>query len=94
MAQTITILQHNVLAWTYARRNELHNIYQSIDPDVILINAHGMKEDQRIKLFQYIVYQKNTTNELHAGVAIAIKRTINHTIIDDLEEDFLALKIH
>lgn len=93
MAPNITIVQHNVLAWTYARRNELNNIYQTIDPDVILINAHGMKEEQRMKLFQYNIYQKNTMNEHHSGVAIAIKRTIKHTVIDDLEEDFLAVKI-
>lgn len=90
---SFTIIQHNVLAWTYNRRYELYNTYRDFDPDIILINAHGMKDDQRIKLFNYSIYQKNFQNEHHAGVAIAIKRTIQHVIIDDLEEDYLAVKI-
>lgn len=90
---TIKIIQHNVLAWTAPRKFELYNVYRNINPDVILINAHGVKDEQRIKLFDYNVYQRNTQNELHAGVAIAVKRSIRHEIIDDLEEDYLAIKV-
>lgn len=93
MANKVTIVQHNVLAWTATRSNELHNTYQTIDPDIILINAHGLKEEERMKLFQYNIYQRNTHNEHNAGTAIAIKRNIRHVIIDDLEEDFLAIKL-
>lgn len=89
----LKIVQHNILAWTFNRRNELYNIYRTIDPDIILINAHGKKNEETIKLFNYNVYQRNTRNENNAGVAIAIKRNIDHQIIDDMEEDFLALKI-
>lgn len=90
---TLKIIQHNVLAWTYNRRNELYNVYREIDPDIVLINAHGMKESQRIKMFNYNVYQRNHLDENNAGVAIAIKRNIQHNIMDDLEEDYLAAKV-
>lgn len=90
---SIKIIQHNVLAWTFERRNELYNIYRSLDPDIILLNAHGRKDTERIKLFNYNVYQRNVQNENNAGVAIAIKRNVEHEIIDDLDDDFLAVKI-
>lgn len=91
---SIKIIQHNVLSWTFARRNELYNIYRSIDPEIILINSHGRKDEERIKIYNYNVYQRNAQNENNAGVAIAIKRNIEHQIIDDLEGDFLAIKIN
>lgn len=90
---TLKIVQHNVLAWTFNRRNELFNIYRTLDPDIILINAHGRKNEERIKLFNYNVYQRNSLNENNAGVAIAIRINLKHQIIDDLEDDFLALKV-
>lgn len=90
---TLRILQHNVLSWTSVRKNELYNIYKDIDPDILLINSHGKKDSERIKIFQYQVYQKNYTEELHDGVAIAIKNGIRHTIIDDLDENYLGIKV-
>lgn len=54
--KTLKIIQHNVLSWTFQRRNELYNTYQSEDPDIILINLHGRKTEEKIKLFNYIVY--------------------------------------
>ena len=54
----LKVIQHNVLAWTYRHQIELCNYYQLIDPDVILINATGRNDQQRIKIFNYNVYQK------------------------------------
>ena len=41
---TLNILQHNVLAWRN-RRMELQNVYRSLDPHIMLINAHGLTEN-------------------------------------------------
>ena len=87
------IIQHNVLNWQ-TRKNELSNIYLKEDPDIIRINSHCVKNNENIKIFGYNVYQKNSLNEDHAGVAIAIKRNIRHELIDDFDEDFLALKLN
>ncbi|KAF2350210.1 hypothetical protein FHG87_019034 [Trinorchestia longiramus] len=37
----LTIIQHNVQSWTN-KRIALSNIYNTIDPDIILINAHSL----------------------------------------------------
>lgn len=91
--QTLKILQHNVLSWTFHRRNELYNMYRQEDPDVVLINSHGRRNDEKVKLFGYTVYQRNYRNEAHDGVAIAIKQNITHQVIDDLEENYLGMII-
>ena len=78
--EELKIVQHNVLKWT-PQRTELSNIYAQFNPDVILLNATGMKQDDRIKIYTYNVYQKNATNEDHAGVAIAIRKTIKHKVL-------------
>ena len=87
------IIQHNVLNWQ-ARKNELSNIYLKEDPDIIMINSHCQKNNEIIKLFGYNVYQRNVLNEDHAGVAIAIKKYIKHRLIDDFNEEFLALELN
>ena len=69
----IKVLQHNVLNWSAERSNELYNTYQDIDPEIILLNTHGRKDESKIKIFRYTVYQTNMTGKLHDGVAIAVK---------------------
>ena len=89
----IKIIQHNVLKWTFQRRNELCNLYFAYDPDIILLNATGIKDEVPIKIFNYNVHQKNKEGEDHAGVAVAIKKGIAYNIIDDFQEDVLAIKV-
>lgn len=67
---TITIIQHNVLHWE-TRKFNLINTYLEIYPHVILINGHGMKQKELIKIPGYIIHQINST-ELHDGSAIYI----------------------
>ena len=91
--ESLKIIQHNVLAWTKMRANELYNTYVTYDPDVILINSTGRKQVEQIKIYQYNVYQRNYKNEDNAGIAIAVKKNIKHKILDDFQEDLLALEI-
>ena len=88
----IKIVQHNVLKWIYNRRNELFNLYRQIDPDIILLNSTGISDNDRIKLYPYNVYQCNKESEQSAGIAIAVKRNIDHVIWDDFKGDILAIK--
>lgn len=74
----LKIIHHNVLSWTFQRRNELYNVYVEENPDIILINAYGRSDEQRIKLYGYQTYQTNISNNEHDGVAIAIKNGIKH----------------
>lgn len=44
-------------------------------------------------MFNYNVHQTNKTNQMNDGVAIAIKRNIKYTLIDNFDEEFLAIKL-
>lgn len=89
----LKVIQHNVLSWTFQRRNELYNVYREEDPDVVLLNAHGRSNEQRKKIFGCDIYQKSETNRENDGAAIAVKKGIRHSVIDDLEESYLGCVI-
>ena len=90
---TLKIIQHNVLKFTAARSAELNNKYMESDPDVIMLNATGLPDEPRVKIYGYDVYQKNNSGEDHAGVAIAVRRGLLHRLEDDYEVDTLAITI-
>ena len=93
LIKSLKILQHNVLAWNFRRRIELCNYYMTEDPDIILLNATGRRDADRIKIFNYNVHQKNANGELHAGIAIAIRRNIEYKILEDFNDDVLGVQI-
>ena len=72
--EQVRIVQHNVRKWTKTRANELTNLYRSYNPDIIFLNETGKKDTDKIKLYMYNVYQRNSSREEHAGVAIAVKK--------------------
>lgn len=90
--QQLTIIQHSVRDWS-ANKHAYYYTYQSIDPDIILINEHGVKNGNQIKIFNYNIYQSNKSNEKNDGVAIAVKKTMKHRLIDDFMQEFIATKI-
>ena len=63
-----------------------------MDPDIILLNATGLRDSERIKIFNYNVYQRNVEEEEHAGIAIAVKRDIRHQLLDNFR-DVLAIEL-
>ena len=73
MQRTLKVIQQNVIKWTSSRKNELSNYYIKEDADIILINATGLRDNERIKIYQYNLYQRNRSGEAPAGIAIAIK---------------------
>ena len=93
LQRLIEMIQHNVLKWTFSRRNEISNYFQKEDADVILLNATGLPNMERIKIYQYNTYQRNNAGTEHAGIAIAIKISIKHRILDDFMGDVLAIRI-
>lgn len=80
MANKLTILQHNVAHWK-AYIYILLNTYREINPHLILINSHGLKSEEILKIYGCTSHKVNTSNELHDGSAILIKsdiKTQNH----------------
>lgn len=72
--------------------NSASAMFMPHKPDIILINNHGITNETRIKIFTYNMYQRNRSGEIADGVALAIKRGIQHRIIDDIEQEFLAVE--
>ena len=92
--EEIKIIQHNVLVWNYNRKNALTNIYLKENPDIILLNSTGIRNEDKIKIYNYNIYTKNTLNEQNAGVAIAVRKNINHKIFDNYNSDILTIQIN
>ena len=74
LIQDLKIIQHNVLCWTKERSIELSNYYRQENPDVILLNSTSIINNNKIKIYNYNIIQKNILNQRSAGVAIAIKK--------------------
>uniref|UniRef100_A0A0P4W158 Reverse transcriptase domain-containing protein n=1 Tax=Scylla olivacea TaxID=85551 RepID=A0A0P4W158_SCYOL len=92
MMRRIRVIQHNVLTWD-TRKFDLINTYRQFDPDIVLINSHGLKDEKRLKIPGFRTYQQNFSNEQMDGVAIAIRKTIRHRIEDDFLSETLAVVI-
>ena len=63
----------------------MYNTYRQLDPDIIMLNSHGVKAGEELKLYTYNVYKSNYSNEANDGVAIAVKNTLPHKLLDDFE---------
>ena len=88
----LTIIQHNVNTWTN-KKESLSSIYKRINPDIILINDHSLTNNTPLKIYNYATYSSHKDNSWHRGTAIAIRNTLQHTVIDDFETDLLAIKL-
>ena len=90
---SLKILQHNVRHWRN-KKFTLANIYNNIDPDIILINDHSITDNNPpMKIFNYNIHSCNKENTIHAGAAIAIKRHIPYKLHDNFYTDMLAITV-
>ena len=89
----LLIIQHNVHTRTDERAIELSNYYNLHNPDIILLNSVSLRQDKAVKIFNYNVYERNHLNELQAGIAIAIKKNIQHKVLDNFQDDILGIRI-
>ena len=89
---SFTIVQHNVRAWN-AYKIPLCNIYNSLKPDVILMNETNTTTTP-IKIFNYKVFSLNSLGRPHAGIAIAVHQNNTVKLHDDFFSDLLAITIN
>lgn len=89
---TITILQHNTLHWETNKINLTHT-YLQVNPDVILLNSHGVKSNESIHIKGYNTYLKSNSNQIYDGSAILVKSHIKHKIVDDYITDVIELRL-
>lgn len=90
--ETLTIIQQNVQYWP-TRKFNLTNTYLKLNPDIVLINSHGITDNMPIKIQGYQSYTINKLNEIHDGIAILIKNNIKHTIQDEFITNVLQVTI-
>ena len=81
LMQDIKIIQHNVQHWSRERSIELGNFYRKENPDVILLNSTGISTQDKLKIYNYNVTKRNMFDEMHAGVAIAVRKNIKHKLL-------------
>ena len=62
-------------------KNSLTDNYLKTNPDLILINSHGLKSTEPLKIPGYKTYRINYSQTLADGSAIAIKHNIQHNFM-------------
>ena len=70
---------------------QLREVYRSLNPQIILINGHGCKREEELKIYNYFIMKTNTTNKAHDGVAIGVRRDVSFERID--LQKMMAVKI-
>ena len=75
------------------RRDNLINCYTDLNPDIIIINSHGQKSNEELRIQGYTIYKINSTEEVNDGSAIAVKENIQYKIYDDFITDLIAIEI-
>ena len=74
-------------------KNSLIDSYLKVQPDLILMNSHGLKSTEALRIPGYKIHKLNYSENYADGSAIAIKYNIPHKIYDDYETDVLAVEI-
>ena len=95
----IKIIQLNVLSWNnIARRLWITQYLREKSPDIILLNstslvctAHNRNSLTKIKLENYKSY--HTKQDAQYGSAILVKKNLNHSIIPNLSDASIAVKV-
>ena len=71
----------------------MSNHYLGVCPDILLLNSTSIINNNVIKIVGYNVHAKNTSNEAQAGIAIAVRKNIQHRLLDDFADDLLAVEV-
>ena len=79
--------------WTTKWATELSNYYRHENPDIFLLNSTSVINNDKIKIYNYNIIQKNAINERDAGIAIAIRKNITYRILDDFIDDILGVEL-
>ena len=88
----ITILQHNTTSWT-KNSSSHYNIYRAHDPDILLLNETGIKNEAPLHIFQYTCYKTNHANERNDGAIVAVKNSLKHKLLKIDSNNFICIRI-
>ncbi len=86
--EEINKVQHDVLSWRN-KTQTLTNIYKELNPDIILMNSHGLKPKENIKIYNYNTYLINFSEEMHSGSATLVRQNLKRKIKDNYDTDII-----
>lgn len=71
----------------------MRNTYQTLNPDIILVNSHGETNPRNIYIKRYTASLKNTFQEMHDGSAVLIKTNIKLKVKDEFLPNVTEVKL-
>ena len=89
----LNVVSHNVQHWKQPRKTQLLNMYREMNADIYLLQSHGMPADRPLKIAGYTVYSRNRSGEANDGVAIAVRRNLRHEVLDNFDQEFMAVRV-
>ena len=92
MNHTIKILQINVGGWI-TNKLSIQNTVRTENVDIVLLNEHGIKPKEEIKLIGFNIYKTNTLEERRCGCAIGVRKNLVYRIREDYYSDILSIEI-
>ena len=93
MYSNIKVIQHNVLHWRTNKETLIIN-YLKHNPDILLLNSHGLKSEEQLKVPGFHCIKINYTEEVNDGSAIIIKYGLSYKVVDDFDTDFIAIEVN
>ena len=92
---SLKIIYANVQTWTEDKKSSLAAYLTMNNPDIILMADIGKaNQNKPIKLFQYLVFATNKSNENSAGSALAIKKGLQFKILNNFDNDTIGVQVH
>ena len=82
----LKILQKNIRGLN-SKKESLKNTLYVVDPDMILLNEHGVTKKNKVNIDGYITFSKNRKNRIMGGVSISTKKAEAQHVIKIKEGD-------
>ena len=90
----LTVTYANIQTWTDDKAETLRAHLTQNSPDVILLTDIGRTvKNKPIKIFNYLVFATNKTNELSGGAAVAIRKGLKFKVLNTFDYDSIAVQV-
>lgn len=90
--ESIKIIQHKEGHWKTNKNNLIQN-YRHLDPDTLLLNSHGLKDEETLRIQGYKTHKINRSRDLLDGSAILVKQYISYNLTENFITDMLAIQV-
>lgn len=88
IVRRLKIVQRNVRHWSTTKIGQLLRT-----PILSLSTVMAAQQKNKIKIFDYTIHQRNSSQKPSDGVAIAMKRSLNYILLEYFQAEILAIKL-